>query len=449
MIKQQSHHTKNKLPARLGLKTKSGLASFYIVTFVTLVLSVVVLSFVRIVVIDANRTSNDDLYQSAYDSALAGVEDARAALVKYQECKGKDTRECNTLRGYIENGENDCDSIAHALGRIDSSASEEVPISETTSSSSYSDSSLSMDQAYTCVTVNLRTPDYRGTLTSNNRVMLVPIRTQGNASDVKSIRISWLSDAIKEKGKNYIYPNTYSTDNNGGNHTYFYSADDKNTYYPPIAVDLFQTNDTFTLGELTTNNRGTDHSSFVLQPASNGDHNISAADVLNQNDKYNNFPEATKCENGGDFNCYTTIELPGPYNGGNRNNDTFFLRLESPYAQAPIDFSVTLIGNNNQPIDFYGVQAHVDSTGRANDLVRRVETRIDFLTDFPYPEFAIQLNPDQSEVDSLTKNFYVSRNCWYTDDSNKDNSYSDDLKNDKNIVLDCEDTGDASNYSAF
>jgi len=306
-----------------------------------------------------------------------------------------------------------------------------------------------MDQAYTCVTVNLRTPDYRGTLTSNNRVVLVPIRTQGNASDVKSIRISWLSDAIKEKGKNYIYPNTYSTDNNGGDHTYFYSADDKNTYYPPIAVDLFQTNDTFTLGELTTNNRGTDHSSFVLQPASNGDHNISAADVLNQNDKYNNFPEATKCENGGDFNCYTTIELPGPYNGGNRNNDTFFLRLESPYAQAPIDFSVTLIGNNNQPIDFYGVQAHVDSTGRANDLVRRVETRIDFLTDFPYPEFAIQLNPDQSEVDSLTKNFYVSRNCWYTDDSNKDNSYSDDLKNDKNIVLDCEDTGDASNYSTF
>lgn len=420
--------------ARSSLKVKSGLASFYIVTFVTLVLSVVVLSFVQVAVIDTNRTSNDDLYQSAYDSALAGVEDARTALVKYQECQGQDTAECNNIRKYIENGEDDCDSIAHALGRIDSNSSGEVPLVEKSTDSS-TDGSQSMDQAYTCVTVSLAVPDFRGTLTSNSRVSIVPIRTSGSANDVKKIRVAWFSDSIKETGKKYTYPNTYNTDNNGSDLTYFTSADEAKYQYPPITVDLYQTDATYTLGELSTNSSsGTDHASFVLQPASNGDHNMSASDVLNQNDKYNNFPEHTKCDGGGEFNCYTTIELPNTFRGTGRSNDTFLLRLETPYGQTPIDFTVTLLNSKNEVINFYGVQARVDSTGRANDLVRRVETRIDYFADFPYPEFAIQLNPGTNDADTFTKNFSVSRDCWYSEDDG---------------VKSCDNSNSADGFDAF
>ena len=397
------------------IKTKSGLASFYIVTFVTLILSIIVLSFVHIVINSSNRTGNDDLYQSAYDSALAGVEDARIALIKYQECLGKNTPECIRLRGYIENGSGDCDAIAHALGRIDASESKEVPIVEKKNSSSTSGSE-SMDQAYTCVSIDLSVPDYRSTLSSSNRVAFVPIRVNhpDGANAVKKVRLAWFSDAVKEQGHKYTYPATYGTDNNGGDHTYFYPASDSQYTYLPITVDLYQTNDVYTIGELTTNNGGgTDHSSFVLQPSAKGDHYMSAGDVLNQNDKFNNFPEQVKCDDGGEFNCYTDIELPAPYRGGRRNNDTFFIRVESPYGQSALDFAVALYDGGGNQLDFSGVQAHVDSTGRANDLVRRVETRIDFLTDFPYPEFAIQLNPEGSDA-TMSKNFSVANNCWYS-----------------------------------
>ena len=266
------------------------------------------------------------------------------------------------------------------------------------------------------VSIDLSVPDYRSTLSSSNRVAFVPIRVNhpDGANAVKKVRLAWFSDAVKEQGHKYTYPATYGTDNNGGDHTYFYSASDSQYTYLPITVDLYQTNDVYTIGELTTNNGGgTDHSSFVLQPSAKGDHYMSAGDVLNQNDKFNNFPEQVKCDDGGEFNCYTDIELPAPYRGGRRNNDTFFIRVESPYGQSALDFAVALYDGGGNQLDFSGVQAHVDSTGRANDLVRRVETRIDFLTDFPYPEFAIQLNPDGSDA-TMSKNFSVANNCWYS-----------------------------------
>ncbi len=426
MIKKQNQST---------IKTKSGLASFYIVTFVTLVLSIVVLSFVQIVVRDSRRTSNDDLYQSAYDSALAGIEDARVALVKYHECLNRNTPECTKIRQYIENGKTDCDAVSHALGRIDGSESKEVPIVEkSSSSSSDSNGSLSMDQAYTCVTVDINVPDYRGMLTASNRVILIPIRVLGNASDVKNINIAWQSDAVKEEGYRYSYPSTYNTDNNGSNHTYFYPASERHIYQP-ITVDIFQTDDVYTLGELSTNSTiGTDHSSFMLQPSEQGDHYMSANDVMAQNDKFNNFPEQTKCDGKGEFNCYTNVQLPRTYNGGNRNHDTFLMRVESPYGQEPVDFAITLLDASGNAVAFSGVQAHVDSTGRANDLVRRVESRIDFFTDFPYPEFAIQLNPNAGDNATLTKNYSIAANCWY--------SISDGAKS-------CNNVSDADGYNSF
>ena len=450
MIKKH-HNNKSQVQGSVkhcsAVRTRPGLASFYIVTFVTLVLSIVVLSFVKVVINDSRRTSNDDLYQSAYDSALAGVEDARVALVKYHECLKQNAEGCDIVKKYIENGYDNCDAVSKALGRIAENESKEVPIVEKTNSSSTdSNGSYSMDQAYTCVTVDINVPDYRGTLSSSSRVFLIPVRVLGNPNDVKSINVAWFSDAVKEEGRRYSAPENY-TNNNDGNrvsentstHTQFYPASDADNSarhsYQPITVDLFQTDNSYSLGELTTNrfdgrnNLGTDHASIVLQPSDQGDHYISAEDVMKQNDKYNNFPEPVSCgNNNGEFDCFTTIQLPNTYRGEGRNKDTFLLRVESPYGNVPIDFAITLLDGNGNAIDFSGVQANVDSTGRANDLVRRVETRIDFFTDFPYPEFAIQLNPSGEANRTLTKNYYIADNCWY---SNSNGAESCDNVNDK------------------
>ena len=62
---------------------KKGAASMYVVVIAALLFSVLTVSFIRIIVSESLRTANSELAQSAYDSALAGVEDAKTALMKY------------------------------------------------------------------------------------------------------------------------------------------------------------------------------------------------------------------------------------------------------------------------------------------------------------------------------------------------------------------------------
>ena len=63
------------------IKTKKGMASLYLVAFTTLLLGVLTMSFVRVMVTESKESSNSDLSQSAYDSALAGIEDAKTAII--------------------------------------------------------------------------------------------------------------------------------------------------------------------------------------------------------------------------------------------------------------------------------------------------------------------------------------------------------------------------------
>ena len=67
-------------------RTKEGAASFYVVAFSTLVLMIIATSFAAIIISEVTRTMNDDLSQSAYDSAMAGIEDAKLAFYNYQNC---------------------------------------------------------------------------------------------------------------------------------------------------------------------------------------------------------------------------------------------------------------------------------------------------------------------------------------------------------------------------
>ncbi|MDO5481354.1 MAG: hypothetical protein Q4F60_03360, partial [Candidatus Saccharibacteria bacterium] len=76
----------NRSKVMRNFKTRVGAASFYVVVFTTTLFTVITMSFIRLMVYETTRTINNDLSNSAYDSALAGVEDAKIALLKYQSC---------------------------------------------------------------------------------------------------------------------------------------------------------------------------------------------------------------------------------------------------------------------------------------------------------------------------------------------------------------------------
>lgn len=427
---------------------KKGAASLYIVIFTTLLLGLIVLSFTRVMVSDARQTSNQDLSQSAYDSALAGIEDAKIALLKYHDCISQGYTAANTgvscgdiisrMQSGIASGS--CDVIMNTLGRQpdkDESGNDKgVIISEVQDAN---DNSAYLEQAYTCVTVQEKLSDYRSYLNNENRVRVVPLRTAGTngigggINDVKYIKFSWYS------AENYQYQGsaTNFVDSRG-----YFAMPNKitNLLKPPIvSVQLIQTDERFRLSELSVSNgsSGTDRATILFYPV-DGSHNseasenggtVKASRLIEANSKaYYNKPFMIKCDTTAvsAFLCNAYIEVPSTFNGS-RNEGTSYLVVNLPYGEPSTDFSVMLCNaktndcndtngdgttTNDTIIQFTGVQTKVDSTGRANDLFRRVETRIELVdTYFPYPEFAIQMT-GSGEESKIQKSFWVSNNCW-------------------------------------
>ena len=153
-------------------KFKKGAASFYIVAFSTLILMIVAISFATVIISEVERTSNDDLSQSAYDSALAGIEDAKLAYYNYRNClaqegvhaevpNGDTTVTCNEMLYYMDKAnsvseEEDCQIVWKILGKSGTVNGDVVEVSNGVNNN--------MQQATTCVTMTDELSNYRGTL---------------------------------------------------------------------------------------------------------------------------------------------------------------------------------------------------------------------------------------------------------------------------------------------
>lgn len=183
--------------------TKKGVASLYVVIFATILFGVITLSFIRIILSESKQSSNDDLSQSAYDSALAGVEDAKIAVNRYYQCmnNGGNLNSCgfDTLFG------GDCDDfkLKEYLGY---DYEGEVLIQESNSNNS--------DQAYTCTILSNIVSDYRSTLTSDTRTRVVPLGIGATSlSQVKTIEFRWYSEINGTEFKNLNHNGTLAEAN--------------------------------------------------------------------------------------------------------------------------------------------------------------------------------------------------------------------------------------------
>jgi len=394
--------------------TKRGAASLFIVIFTIILLGVITLGFTRLILSESSQSSNNDLSQSAYDSALAGVEDAKVAILKYHDCLSKgynatssgsaEAVACAKIIKAMQEGMNnqDCDVVSNVLGRNNGDG--EVTIQEG------QENGNNMNQAYTCVTIQETLNDFRSTLggCGDIKKQTKPIRTS-DINDIQTLQVKWFSN--ENNSSNNIKPNQDGKLAPLGNEQHI----------PLLALQIFQTDVNFTLSELSTSRDGqqTDHAALYLQPVNEGtagaSDNISVAEVAATSDKSSNQPflvpcSSSKASSNGGFYCSATIEFPKPWdhdgNVNNRNNDTTFLIISLPYGQPEADVSIALKGSGGNTIPFIGSQARVDSTGRANNLYRRVESRIDLVNrGFPYPEFAIQMSNDSGS--SINKNIEV------------------------------------------
>ncbi len=406
---------------KIRKKFKEGAASFYIVAISTLILVIVAASFAAVIISEVTRTSNDDLAQSAYDAALAGVEDAKLAFYSYQSCLENGSPidasglSCDEIKTWVESGQKEgqdaCDMVSVILGRKREGEGGEVLVQE-------SNVNNDMQQAYTCVKLSDAT-DYKTTLTAENptKIMRAHFENGEAAKSVQSVVVSWQRDTNVSQTK-------YSDLGKDG----IFGAE---TPLPPvISLGLVQTASTFTLDSFDmTQGDSTNRGTLYLVPAGSeidqsgkgnkyeiawneesGVNSIGKEGFLKSNDKtVKNLPYVVRCTDGSEYACSATIELPNPV-GGDRNNDTFMFVLSMPYADASTDVRLQFCSKTDgcyedgkevvngeeksvtTEVPLSKVQIVIDSTGRANDLYRRVETRLEPADKaYPFPLYAIEV----------------------------------------------------------
>jgi Tfp pilus assembly protein PilX len=415
---------------------KQGGASLYVVIFTTLLLGIIAMGFVRIMLSESRQTTDYDLSQSAYDSALAGVEDAKLALLSYQECLAKGDFTSTTCKTIIDamqkiGSTEDCDIVRTMLGRpVDADGANETVVQSEEGRGEGTTGQV-MDQAYTCVLIVGNTEDYESDLSDNNRVRMVPIRPVTNSDSpnpVAYIRFSWFS-SNDVSASNYHIDSLGSSNNRTGfgggagatTGVFPEYTTTKDSTPPSVEIQLIQSKQSFRLSELNASasdhtNRGT----LILTPSLNGTtliNNSIDSGFAASSDKAANNPALTKCsstaEFAGGYYCSVVIQLPAPINGSiSDTSASSYLRVSLPYGNPTTDFRVEMLDAGGSTKRFNGVQSKIDSTGRANDLFRRVEARVE-MTDvyYPYPEFTLTLNGSTDEA--LNKNFWVTKNSWF------------------------------------
>lgn len=356
-----------------AIKNKqSGVASIFVVVFFTLLISIIVIGFVQIVNQDQRQSTNADLNSSAYDSSQAGIEDGKRALEQYKrdciqtsktndpECTLKYTDAGGALTG------DSCSALRDKIGvslGLDTSSDSEVKI--TTNNTDDAD----LNQAYTCLKVKYKTTDAKYDLASGNP-NLIPLKTPDGSPSPESIAIKWFN---KSQGNatpgsatgSFRLPTT--SESWGNNNPPIVRAQiialphetSAGTTVSPI--DMQVVDDSSRAVFLYPSTAGT---SLPIDISTNYDSARTKA-------KYS--PVAVNCDPDATYTCSAVLTGFKP---GTSTYD-YYLRLTAIYKDAPVQ--VQMYSNSTAtgpPLEFDGVNPEIDSTGRANNVYRRLVSRV-------------------------------------------------------------------------
>jgi hypothetical protein len=378
---------------------EAGFVSLFTVLFFILFITVITLGFLRIMGVEQQQALNNDLTASAIAAADSGVEDGKRAILAYQTTTDPALK--TALGAAFTSGQ--CDAltgsaiIRNAL-RLDAGGNVI--------------GNNQLNQNYTCLTIDLTTPDYLN-YKSANASDFIPLVAAGN--NFNRIRVSWhlISQTLGPAGDgvpaNYapgpLLPPVVNVNGNPSNawSTQGYPA------YLRAQIYAYPTGGPITRAAIDARTRTM---LLVPTPQSNAA-GVSATTPINfgTNDP-RGFEQAKtnlqqiRCINNpaanvGAYACTALLEIPP---GQPSANNTYFLRLTPMYGQSHFQLSLM---NGNNPVDFNGVQPIVDATGRAQDIFRREQARIRINPVNNLPEFVVESG------NTICKNMVVSDGSFY------------------------------------
>ncbi|MDO4902522.1 MAG: hypothetical protein Q4A21_03175 [bacterium] len=365
---------------------RRGGVSMFIVIVTTVLIAIISASFLRLMVRDQERASTQDLSQSAYDSAQAGVEDAKRFMSKYQsKCfgAGSEPSECEKLRRALENSPNSCNALyAEGVGVG----------AETGETLIQSDGNNELNQAYTCLKIKKDSLDFLGEVDSGES-KIIPLRS---VADFNKVKISWHT----RKDSDSIF-----LDGNVNNKPNFKSGEWGQRPALMKAQFFGFSSDAHNFEVLNSNfsDDGVGIDERLYYPVRSG----LASDSLPKNKRTGdanstNNTTGVTCRSDLSsvvYSCEVLVDIGTQIKAGSEA----YLRLSPIYKKA--NFKVELY-DGGQLVAFDGVQPVVDSTGRANDQFRRVESRIEISNgNLPVADFAVQIDGENKK---LCKDFWAT-----------------------------------------
>lgn len=364
-----------------------GAASLFAVIFATLLLTVLTVGFIKLMILDQQQATNNNLSQGAYDAALAGVEDAKRVV------RAAQTGNTAATQALVNFG--DACNVIRRSGVVNGASDTETIVKSGTLSTGQV-----FDQAYTCVKIAMNTKDFIYKAVED-KSQVIPLRATG---DFDTVVIEWYKrDDEGNSGEDATSPANESSMTG-----LLYNKSTWGASTPSLMrTQIINPGESFNLEQLDKTG-----STMFLRPyvprsdipsasLENGTSlTASAHPRATDGHAHDNDVSITTCSKSfrfsGTYACKASINVGTITRNASANA---FLRLNSIYKGASVKVSLK---NGHSIVSFDGVQPAVDSTGRASNLFRRVEARLQIGDDFAYPDNAIEL------INSLCKDFSVT-----------------------------------------
>ncbi len=388
--------------------SQSGFVSLFTTLFFMLLITVITISFIQITTTEQQQALDNDLSSSALASAQSGIEDGKRAILKYYSLTSSSDK-ATYYSLMTSPGSDSCTSITGSQIGTDLGIA----------SSGNVVNNSQINQSYSCLTVDLDSPDYLSQ-SSANVSQIIPLKAVGG--EFQQIRVSWhlVSSTVGTDGDGIpsgyaagplLYPVIGSTNVSPGWSALGYPA------YLRVQLFGYPNSGAYTRSDLAARSR-----TILLVPGQTGADANTAIDLAAADPNPGSFsssstginPYTVKCEaspedNLGSYACSALLQIPsGSTYASSANN--YYLRITPIYGQT--HFRVAMV-NSSTEVSFDQVQPIIDATGRADDVYRRLQARVLVNPLTLYPEYALETANNickNMSVSSETKD-YVANNC--------------------------------------
>lgn len=388
---------------KITMQKQKGSVSLFLVIFAALLIVTMTTAFIRTMIQDQKQASAADLSRSALDSANAGVEDAKRAIVAYYENKCNenptDTR-CAQLNNLNNSLSTDGWTTTCTQATIDTGVATltngEVPVQTSTSGND-------LNQAYTCVKVQLEPESLQDKLTPNTS-KFIKLQSK-NDEPFDRVRIEW----YMSRDGSSVTPRPLASA------TSFPTPSEWSSTTPAVVkAQLLQygEDDGFRLSDFddnpddTTDTVANNSTMYLIPTDSSTDRNFVYSFATADRRTPNGVLQPITCSPNFNFvyACQAVLRLPAV--SGKR---IAYLNLTQIY-NTPTTVRVTMLKDGtDDPARFSGVQAAVDSTGRSNDLFKRIRSYIDLNAGtLPNADSAIDISGSLCKAFAVTDTDYMA-----------------------------------------